>query len=200
KNLLDDGLGLDEVMTLGFVNSGSDVINPMEGFLTKKASEIDEIPETVFEEREQGEIKSSDIKEDHKEVLEEVQSEDPFDIYLILNKKKPETFVAQQSEDEPKYPPGFTPCDISKVNSNLEKNSVGAGDHEKESLVKGNGSKACYKEDANVSACSSHFKSVGTQKTSGSMLQVIEDHIKVGQTIGYKIEGCINDIEEIVKS
>ncbi|GJX14267.1 putative ribonuclease H-like domain-containing protein [Tanacetum coccineum] len=51
---------------------------------TEKASEIDEILETVFEEREQGELKSSDIKEDHKEVLEEVQSEDPFDIKLSL--------------------------------------------------------------------------------------------------------------------
>ncbi|GJX38730.1 hypothetical protein Tco_0252033, partial [Tanacetum coccineum] len=51
---------------------------------TEKASEIDEILETVFEEREQGELKSSYIKEDHKEVLEEVQSEDPFDIDLSL--------------------------------------------------------------------------------------------------------------------
>ncbi|GJX38731.1 RNA-directed DNA polymerase, eukaryota [Tanacetum coccineum] len=75
--------------------------------------------------------------------------------------------------------------------------SLGAGDQKKVSSVKGNGSKASYKEDANVSACSGHFKSVGTLKTSGSMLQVIEDLIKVGQTMGYKMEGCINDIEEM---
>ncbi|GJY78645.1 RNA-directed DNA polymerase, eukaryota [Tanacetum coccineum] len=182
NDTLDDNTDTDDES----VDSNFDD-NHKEAF-SEKASEINEIPKTVFEEREQGEIKSSDIKEDHKEVLEEVQSEDPFDIYPILNKKKPETFITQQSDDEPKYPPGFTPCDISKVNSNLDQNSVGAGDQEKESSVKGNGSKASYKEDANVLACSGHFKSVGTPKTGGSMLQVIEDLIKVGQTMGYKME------------
>ncbi|GJV81323.1 RNA-directed DNA polymerase, eukaryota [Tanacetum coccineum] len=65
---------------------------------------------------------------------------------------------------------------------------------------KEHGSKAGFKEDANTSVCSCHFKRVGTPKPGGSMLKLIEDLIKVGQTIGYKMEGCINDIEEIENS
>ncbi|GJX75183.1 RNA-directed DNA polymerase, eukaryota [Tanacetum coccineum] len=133
-------------------------------------SDDESVDKTEFEEREQGKSKSSALYEDHKEVLE---------------------------EGEPQYLHGFTLCDKPKVNSNLEQNELGAADQEKESSIKGNDSKASYKEDENVSVCSGHFKSVGTPKICGSMLQVIEDLIKVGQTMGYKMEGCINDIEEI---
>ncbi|GJV12261.1 RNA-directed DNA polymerase, eukaryota, partial [Tanacetum coccineum] len=48
-----------------------------------------------------------------------------------------------------------------------------------------------FKEDVNVSGCSGHFQSVNVPKTGGSILQVIEDFIKVGQTMGYKMEGCL---------
>lgn len=51
-------------------------------------------------------------------------------------------------------------------------------------------------EDASV--CSGHFQNVGTPKTGGSMLQLMEDLIKIGQTMGYKMDGCINNISEIV--
>ncbi|GJY54405.1 RNA-directed DNA polymerase, eukaryota, reverse transcriptase zinc-binding domain protein [Tanacetum coccineum] len=54
---------------------------------------------------------------------------------------------------------------------------------------------ASYKEDTNVSSCLGHFHKVKSHKTGGSMLQVIEDLIKVGQTMGYKMEGCKKDIE-----
>ncbi|GJV05732.1 RNA-directed DNA polymerase, eukaryota [Tanacetum coccineum] len=68
------------------------------------------------------------------------------------------------------------------------------------SLDKEPGSKASFKEDVNVSGCSGHFQSVNVPKTGGSILQVIEDFIKVGQTMGYKMEGCMKDFEEIVNS
>nr|GEX22109.1 hypothetical protein [Tanacetum cinerariifolium] len=71
-------------------------------------SEADIIPKIVFEE---GEVKSSDIKEKSNEVQQEVQSEDPFKIYDLLKTKHPVSNVARQYEDEPMYPPGFTPCD-----------------------------------------------------------------------------------------
>ncbi|GJR84790.1 RNA-directed DNA polymerase, eukaryota [Tanacetum coccineum] len=51
------------------------------------------------------------------------------------------------------------------------------------------GFKASFKEDSNALVCSGHFKNVDTPKTGGSMLLVIEDLIKVGQTMGYKMEG-----------
>ncbi|GJX88358.1 RNA-directed DNA polymerase, eukaryota [Tanacetum coccineum] len=111
-----------------------------------------------------------------------------------ISPEKPAKSV-EHSDGDLQYPPGFTPCDRSQVNSNL--------DHKKQanvSLDKEPGSKASFKEDVNVSGCSGHFQSVNVPKTGGSILQVIEDFIKVGQTMGYKMEGCMKDFEEIVNS
>nr|GEV46091.1 RNA-directed DNA polymerase, eukaryota, reverse transcriptase zinc-binding domain protein [Tanacetum cinerariifolium]GEX27421.1 RNA-directed DNA polymerase, eukaryota, reverse transcriptase zinc-binding domain protein [Tanacetum cinerariifolium] len=64
-------------------------------------------------------------------------------------------------------------------------------------LDKEPGAKASFQEDVNVSSCSGHFQSVKAPKSGGSIIHIIEDFIKVGQTMGYKMEGCIKDFEEI---
>nr|GEU76677.1 hypothetical protein [Tanacetum cinerariifolium] len=115
-------------------------------------SEVEEIPETVFEE---GEIKSTDIKEKSNEVQQEAQSDDPFNIYGLLKTKHPVSNATCQFEEEPKYPPGFTPRDNSV---NFDCASGGADIHQKGSSEKENGSNTCFKEDVNASACSGHFK------------------------------------------
>ncbi|GJW34120.1 RNA-directed DNA polymerase, eukaryota, reverse transcriptase zinc-binding domain protein [Tanacetum coccineum] len=119
----------------------------------EKESESVEIPETLFEEPEHVEMKSSAFKEVHKKDSKEEKSEDPFNIYAMLNKKKPGNSATQQSEG------------------------------------KGADSTAIYTENVNTSGCSGYFKSVSTPKTGGSMLHLIEDLIKVGQAMGYKMEG-----------
>ncbi|GJT09595.1 RNA-directed DNA polymerase, eukaryota, reverse transcriptase zinc-binding domain protein [Tanacetum coccineum] len=171
-------------------------------------SEVEEIPETIFEQGVQGGIKSNAASEKPNEVLEEVHSSEPFNIYELLNKKNFATNETQQPEGEPKYPPGFTPHDVSEVNSNMEHNSKGKdfesnqNNHEKvnELKIKKKASKIISKEDIEVSVCSGHLKSVGIPKSGGSILQVIKDLINVGQTMGYKMDGCINNFEEIVKN
>ncbi|GKA08647.1 RNA-directed DNA polymerase, eukaryota, partial [Tanacetum coccineum] len=143
--------------------------------------ESEAIPEIVFEESARVETKSSASKEVINESPRD-HSKDPCNIYDMLNKKNPDKPVVQQSEGDPKYPPGFTPSgDVNQecINPDKEKDAM-----------------ASYKEDANASSCSGHFHSVKSPKTGGSMLQVIEDLIKVGQTMGYKMEGCMKDIEE----
>nr|GFA14941.1 RNA-directed DNA polymerase, eukaryota [Tanacetum cinerariifolium] len=74
------------------------------------------------------------------------KSEDPFNIYAMLNKKKPENSAAQQSEGDLQYPPGFTPRDISKVNSHL--------DQVDEFADNGVDSKISHKENVNTLGCS----------------------------------------------
>ncbi|GJX62450.1 nucleotide-binding alpha-beta plait domain-containing protein [Tanacetum coccineum] len=132
-------------------------------------------------------------KESHLENMIDVTNEspkdhyeDPFNIYNLLNKKNPEKPVVQQSAGDLKFPPGFTPSGDVNQECTLPV-------HDKDTM-------ASYKEDTNVSSCSGHFHKVKSPKTGGSMLQVIEDLIKVGQTMGYKMEGCMKDIEEIVNS
>ncbi|GKE44688.1 hypothetical protein Tco_1471972, partial [Tanacetum coccineum] len=71
---------------------------------SKVDSAVEEIPENLFKQGEHGEIKSSAIKENHKDSLEDVQSDDPFNIYEFLNKNHPNSKEVHQSEGEPKYP------------------------------------------------------------------------------------------------
>ncbi|GJS79466.1 RNA-directed DNA polymerase, eukaryota [Tanacetum coccineum] len=157
-----------------------------------KNNDMEEIPETVFDTPEHAGNILHVSNEVHKEIREEEKSEDPFNIYDMFNKEKPAKSV-EHSDGDLQYPPGFTPCDRSQVNSNL--------DHKKQanvSLDKEPCSKASFKEDVNVLGCSGHFQSVNVPKTGGFILQVIEDFIKVGQTMGYKMEGCMKDFEEIM--
>nr|GEV32608.1 RNA-directed DNA polymerase, eukaryota [Tanacetum cinerariifolium] len=104
----------------------SKIVNIQKDVHSENESESDEILKTVFDEPELAEIKSSAFKEVHKEVLKEEQSEDSFNIYVMLNKKKPEKSVARKSKGELQYPSRFTSCDRSKVSSNLDQNSLGA--------------------------------------------------------------------------
>ncbi|GKD53595.1 RNA-directed DNA polymerase, eukaryota, partial [Tanacetum coccineum] len=126
--------------------------NSKDGY-SEKASEAEEIPETIFEAKEPTKINGSVTKE----------------------------------KGDPKYPSGFSP---HNPDGSVKKHVSPVQDHSY---------KAGNKEDVCISANSGSFKQVNTPKTGGSMLQLIKDLIKVGQTMGYKMEGCINDIEEIVK-
>nr|GEV11793.1 ribonuclease H-like domain-containing protein [Tanacetum cinerariifolium] len=122
-------------------------------------SDMEEIPETIFD-----------------------KSEHVGNISPACNEVRMKTRVEEKSEDPP------------QVNSNL--------DHINETKVldKEPGAKASFQEDVNVLGCSGHFQSVKAPKSRGSILHIIEDFIKVGQTMGYKMEGCIKDFKEIVSS
>nr|GEX01644.1 RNA-directed DNA polymerase, eukaryota [Tanacetum cinerariifolium] len=120
--------------------------------------ETEEIPETVFDEPKHVEFKSSTSDKIHNESYKDDISKDPFNIYTILNKEKPATFAIQHTEGEPQYPPGFTSCDRSKVNSNLEQCSLGGVNQAKGSPRKENDSMASHKESVNALGCSRSFQ------------------------------------------
>ncbi|GJX85559.1 hypothetical protein Tco_0336333 [Tanacetum coccineum] len=42
--------------------------------------------------------------------------------------------------------------------------------------------------------------SIPKKKAGGSILEVIDDMIKVGQSMGFTMEGCMNDMEKIIRS
>ncbi|GJX93111.1 RNA-directed DNA polymerase, eukaryota, reverse transcriptase zinc-binding domain protein [Tanacetum coccineum] len=160
--------------------------------ILKVDSEVEEIPETIFELDDKGDNKSIDDKGNFSVSTEDVQSTDPFNLYDILNKKQHVTVEVSQSHEEPKYPPGFTPRHTSKVNSNVEPNSSrGVNEHiknshdtVKEPSVMKKVPNSNSKRDVDVSTSSGHFKSVGAPKSSGSILVLMEYLINVGQTIG----------------
>ncbi|GJZ55372.1 RNA-directed DNA polymerase, eukaryota [Tanacetum coccineum] len=56
------------------------------------------------------------------------------------------------------------------------------------------------KEDVSSSVCSCHFKKSGVPRTGGSILNLMDELVKVGQVMGYKMDGCISNMTEIIES
>ncbi|GJT76865.1 protease Do-like protein 7 isoform X2 [Tanacetum coccineum] len=105
-------------------------------------------------------------------------SEDPFGIYSILNKQ--DNKEAGQDSD-PSHPPGFT----QEVNVGV---SVNQPVHSDISPNIGG--------SQNVSGVNRSF----CLKTGGSIMDVIENLVEVGQTMGYNMAGCKKNLEDIVAS
>ncbi|GJV34716.1 hypothetical protein Tco_1395116 [Tanacetum coccineum] len=95
------------------------------------------------------------------------------------------------------YPPGFTP---EKDNKKTEEQEVKNMDSVK-SQSRSEGICSCILEDAQPidEHQSSEIPVNGReQKKSGSILEVLDDMIKVDQTIGFSMEGCMKDMENII--
>nr|GFB04935.1 RNA-directed DNA polymerase, eukaryota, reverse transcriptase zinc-binding domain protein [Tanacetum cinerariifolium] len=54
--------------------------------------------------------------------------------------------------------------------------------------------------DTHESTCSGHFKKSKVPCKGGSILELIDDLVNVGQTMGYDMTGCIKNMEEIIES
>ncbi|GJY46578.1 RNA-directed DNA polymerase, eukaryota [Tanacetum coccineum] len=152
-------------------------------------NDVNVVPDTVFEEETH---KSND--EEDSIGQNEKQSEDPFNIYSLLNKKKGENNKDSSTKDSLKYPPGFTPrkdveADFqmsNKGNSFVREN----GDKRKVSDDLNSGSKNNWsKKDGTESVVSGHFKKAESPHTGGSLLILMDELIKVGQTMGYNMAG-----------
>ncbi|GJX89733.1 RNA-directed DNA polymerase, eukaryota [Tanacetum coccineum] len=119
---------------------------------------------------------------------DKVLSKDPFNLYDILNKRK-------DSGDDLKYPFGFTPSvinmkevnkEVKGATSNKVNEHVNTTSNKLEEFVpKG-------KLSSNNSVCSKRVH------TDGLILQLMDELVKVGQTMGYNMEGCMRNIEVII--
>nr|GEV84830.1 hypothetical protein [Tanacetum cinerariifolium] len=113
-----------------------------------------------------------------------------------------------KSNDTMKYPPGFTPMTNADSQSNDLKGVGKEGDEtlkndqeeKQNSEVRKPSSINNSKEDKEESICFSHFQKIDTPHSGGSMLQFMEDLVKVGQAMGNNMEGCLKNIEEIIGS
>nr|GEW25036.1 RNA-directed DNA polymerase, eukaryota [Tanacetum cinerariifolium] len=101
--------------------------------------------------------------------IEKEISNDPFNIYDLLNKRNKEVDKTGTDSSIP-FPPGFTPV------------------------------KDIYKEaeqDMNVDQVrGSGFK----HSEGGSILEILDEMIKVGQTMRFSMDGCTKDIKKIIGS
>nr|GEV76734.1 RNA-directed DNA polymerase, eukaryota [Tanacetum cinerariifolium] len=134
--------------------------------------------------------------------------EDPFNIYPLLNKNKPMDGSVNKSGSSLKYPPGFTPIDGNGKNStpaedgmvrNVEEVRTGNTEENNDAFsdIRVN---SYTKEAGTESLSSGHFKKSKLPRTGGSILGLLDEVVKVGQVMGYKMEGCISNMAEIIES
>ncbi|GJZ65154.1 nucleotide-binding alpha-beta plait domain-containing protein [Tanacetum coccineum] len=170
---------------------------------SERDSDVEEVSEIVFEQHQEG-FTQEGINNNVEEVL---QSEDPFNIYDLLYKKQHDTNnEAENSSCTLKYPPGFTPEEnvIDKsdfVDQTVREENVDAKkavDEKSIHEIKNSKTKTSSKGEDNASRCSRHFRRIKDPPTGGSILQLLEDVVKVGQTMGYKMDGCVRNIEDII--
>nr|GEY63946.1 RNA-directed DNA polymerase, eukaryota [Tanacetum cinerariifolium] len=140
------------------------------------------VPETVF-----GSYLSS-LKQDNRDT-EESQSKDPFELYDLLNKKPDDKCIPSPSLS---HPPGFTP-EVSEKHDDIATN------HNATNYVSANVNAKVMNTSQEVPV-ESLSESVGKHiiNNGGSVLGVMEDIIRVGQTMGYTMEGCAKDLEAII--
>nr|GEV42949.1 RNA-directed DNA polymerase, eukaryota [Tanacetum cinerariifolium] len=157
----------------------------------------EEIPETVFE---NGDLANG---QEEGEVLDKNgdKSEDPFNIYPLLNKKDIKENKENISGSSLNYPPGFTPS-VQEEDVNNEKGVDGRKVNRKVhyDVFSGKQSYTKSKEDGNELKSLCHFKNSEIPRTGGSILGLLDEVVKVGQVMGYKMEGVISNMEEIIKS
>ncbi|GJW70810.1 nucleotide-binding alpha-beta plait domain-containing protein, partial [Tanacetum coccineum] len=146
-------------------------------------------------------VGDSDVEEDSETIFEKFHSQTP-------NEDGYSTKVGSSSVSNLKFQQGFTPSFVAEDKSN-DTNVLGDEDENRPNYVqeetisssaKKKNTSNIWNEEIDKSVCSDHFKSNKLLRSGGSILQVIEDMVKVGQTMGYNMKGCINNIEEIIES
>nr|GFB26207.1 hypothetical protein [Tanacetum cinerariifolium] len=140
----------------------------------------------------------------------EIQSEDPFHIYdLLVKKPKNDNKEDESSKATLKYPPGFTLddvlrtkdvqdiADVVEVQDNTQKSN------KQDNFTKDNNVRGVThsKEEDKESFYSGQFRRLVGPQTGGSILQVMEDLVKVGQTIGmfHKHNATISDYFVVIQ-
>nr|GEZ54635.1 RNA-directed DNA polymerase, eukaryota, reverse transcriptase zinc-binding domain protein [Tanacetum cinerariifolium] len=104
-----------------------------------------------------------------------------------------------------KFPPGFTPSVKKEVGCNMDKRELNCDNLNKGASNQGDhvnvGIDNSYsKREGTESVGSGCFKKGDALRTGRSILTVMDELIKVGQTMGFKMDGCMKNIKEIIES
>ncbi|GKC50994.1 RNA-directed DNA polymerase, eukaryota, partial [Tanacetum coccineum] len=126
---------------------------------------------------------------------ENSKSEDPFGIYDMLANKKDN--VTSESRPSLSHPPGFTPEGVvhheKMGTANGEADNNGGKDNSVTFSARVMNTSQYIPEEM-------HSDSVGskTVHNGGSVLGVMEDFIRIGQAMGYAMEGSVKDLATII--
>ncbi|GJR09526.1 RNA-directed DNA polymerase, eukaryota [Tanacetum coccineum] len=177
-----------------FIQIGEEGLEkPIHQTNVEEESDIEAVSETFF----------GDQADDLNEVVDSAQqsipkenSYDPFNIYDILNKENKDVNAAATNSSIP-FPPGFTPdkpdTDVDELVAQKDQfqpdvKSVGSSSHTVESA-----------NNVDDQFSTGSIENIQKKKgRSGSILEILEEMISVGQTMGFSMEGSIKDMERII--
>ncbi|GJV35595.1 RNA-directed DNA polymerase, eukaryota [Tanacetum coccineum] len=164
-------------------------------FDNEEESESEVVSDTVFGDYDGDQAAQGPDNQNEVPLMAKATSSDPFNIYGMLNKRTKKG-KASKSDSSVPYPPGFTPALNVKANNKetdpVEYNHLSGKSENSNSKVL---------EEGEMSANSApHVNSsaVSKSKEGGSILEILEEMITVGQTMGFSMEGCVKDMEKII--
>ncbi|GJV28597.1 hypothetical protein Tco_1385045 [Tanacetum coccineum] len=156
---------------------------------------VDGVSETVFSDN----VDECNV-DGHGKETDKQQSKDPFGFYDLLN-KLPAKGVRDASTSL-SHPPGFTPktsvthanvgeiCEDGPTNGedmvNMPRVDAKVMDHSQE-----------VHDSSNGESVSSFSHKV---HNGGSILDILDDMVRVGHSMGYNLDGCLKDMERIIGS
>ncbi|GJR29965.1 hypothetical protein Tco_1106197 [Tanacetum coccineum] len=181
---------------------------------------VPEFTDDLDEEDDQDDIKSNDdISDIHKmdntgenkgdfKDKNVDMSEDPFNIYSLLNKNKCTNGNVNNSGSSLKYPPGFTlnvgidEKDVSVVDGTTRNDGTTRVKNKEEYIDAFSDcrDKCNSNENGAESKISGHFKKSEMRRTGGSIIGLLDEVVEVGQTMGYRMEGFISNMTKIIAS
>ncbi|GJT08929.1 RNA-directed DNA polymerase, eukaryota [Tanacetum coccineum] len=150
-------------------------------------SDEDGVPETVFGSN----VTSPNQVNGGKE---NTYSEDPFGIYNLLENKNRN--ANRETTPSLSHPPGFTPEVLEKqgeVGTQLE-DLDNNKDNEPSVTLSAKVMNVCQDSPVEIQSDSVSSKVV---HNGGSVLDVMEDIIRIGQTMGYSMEGSVKDLASL---
>ncbi|GJU31476.1 hypothetical protein Tco_1175065 [Tanacetum coccineum] len=155
----------------------------------------------IFEESEEEKVQETEFGVPSGEKVN--KSEDPFGIYSLLQKNKTNMENKVNEEDHSlSHPPGFTP-EVDQFEGNAMGDIAEKVYTEKENDVNSFVNKDIGNNDSNSVNNNVEPTDLDRSKllrSGGSILNFMEEVVKVGQTMGYNMEGCIKDINDIIES
>ncbi|GKA29345.1 RNA-directed DNA polymerase, eukaryota, partial [Tanacetum coccineum] len=136
--------------------------------------------------------------------VDDHHSGDPFGLYDLL--KKPHKEVVEDLDPSLSHPPGFTPeFPQQEFNHNNVPKKENTTDRVLENVFSSkvhskvfNFSQEILDKDHSSGSASSNFSH--NESNGGSILGAMEDMIRIGQSMGYDMEGCSKDMERIIAS
>ncbi|GKB04586.1 hypothetical protein Tco_0832729 [Tanacetum coccineum] len=172
-----------------------------------------ESDEEVQRENDVSRVSDTEVEEENPKSKDDVvsseqngkQSEDPFNIYSLLNKDKMKNNKEASTKESLEYPPGFTPRenDVENVEMDNQKDNCdgefGNVNNISDEVNFSSGFNT-YKKAGGESMDSDHCRESEGSRKGGSILMLMDELVKVGQTMGYNMDGCMKNIEEIIES